>query len=101
MFAILYGFFFFFFFPILSLLNEVLFYLYIIYFFLSLFSHSLNPCIVLFSSLQATEAACYLSVLRAPKLVLAGDHCQLPPTIVSAEAAAKGLDLSLMERVIG
>lgn len=50
---------------------------------------------------QSTEASCYLSLLRAPKLVLAGDHCQLPPTIVSAEAAAKGLDLSLMERVIG
>ncbi|KAK8384380.1 hypothetical protein O3P69_009288 [Scylla paramamosain] len=49
---------------------------------------------------QATEASCYLSVVRAPKLVLAGDHCQLPPTIVSPQAAAKGLDLTLMERVI-
>ena len=39
--------------------------------------------------------------MRSPKLVLAGDHCQLPPTIVSAQAAAKGLDLTLMERVIG
>ncbi|XP_053648045.1 DNA-binding protein SMUBP-2 isoform X2 [Cherax quadricarinatus] len=49
---------------------------------------------------QAIEAACYLSLLRAPKLIIAGDHCQLPPTIVSAEAAAKGLEHSLMERVI-
>ncbi|ROT69945.1 putative DNA-binding protein SMUBP-2 [Penaeus vannamei] len=49
---------------------------------------------------QAIEAACYMSLLRAPKLIIAGDHCQLPPTIVSKEAAEKGLELSLMERVI-
>ncbi|XP_047483924.1 DNA-binding protein SMUBP-2-like [Penaeus chinensis] len=49
---------------------------------------------------QAIEAACYMSLLRAPKLIIAGDHCQLPPTIVSKEAAEKGLELSLMERII-
>ncbi|XP_064096292.1 DNA-binding protein SMUBP-2-like [Macrobrachium nipponense] len=50
---------------------------------------------------QAIEASCYPSILRAPKVILAGDHCQLPPTILSQEAAAKGLALSLMERLIG
>ncbi|XP_066946913.1 DNA-binding protein SMUBP-2-like isoform X2 [Macrobrachium rosenbergii] len=50
---------------------------------------------------QAIEASCYPSILRAPKVILAGDHCQLPPTILSHEAAAKGLALSLMERLIG
>nr|XP_045602750.1 DNA-binding protein SMUBP-2-like [Procambarus clarkii] len=49
---------------------------------------------------QAIEAACYLSLLRAPKLIIAGDHCQLPPTIISTEAAAKGLEHTLMERII-
>lgn len=50
---------------------------------------------------QATEPACWLPLLRANKLVLAGDHCQLPPTVISPEAAGKGLAVSLMERVVG
>ncbi|XP_068250113.1 DNA-binding protein SMUBP-2-like [Palaemon carinicauda] len=50
---------------------------------------------------QAIEAACYQSILRVPKVIIAGDHCQLPPTILSQEAATKGLALSLMERLIG
>ncbi|MBX9628212.1 MAG: AAA family ATPase, partial [Gemmataceae bacterium] len=50
---------------------------------------------------QATEPACWLPLLRADKLVLAGDHCQLPPTVVSPEAAGKGLAVSLIERVVG
>lgn len=49
---------------------------------------------------QAIEASCYGALLRAPKVILAGDHCQLPPTIVSSEAASSGLAHSLMERVI-
>lgn len=46
---------------------------------------------------QGTEASCYLSVLRSPKLVLAGDHKQLPPTVLSSDASY--LLTSLMERV--
>ncbi|NXN25212.1 SMBP2 protein, partial [Nycticryphes semicollaris] len=49
---------------------------------------------------QALEASCWVPLLRAPKCVLAGDHKQLPPTIISHKAAAKGLSLSLMERLI-
>ncbi|NWW44913.1 SMBP2 protein, partial [Pedionomus torquatus] len=49
---------------------------------------------------QALEAGCWVPLLRAPKCVLAGDHKQLPPTIISHKAAAKGLSLSLMERLI-
>ncbi|NXV38150.1 SMBP2 protein, partial [Rissa tridactyla] len=49
---------------------------------------------------QALEAGCWVPLLRAPKCVLAGDHKQLPPTILSHKAAAKGLALSLMERLI-
>ncbi|XP_069713281.1 DNA-binding protein SMUBP-2 [Phaenicophaeus curvirostris] len=49
---------------------------------------------------QALEASCWIPLLRAPKCVLAGDHKQLPPTIISHKAAAEGLSLSLMERLI-
>ncbi|CAI9732054.1 DNA-binding protein SMUBP-2-like [Octopus vulgaris] len=49
---------------------------------------------------QATEAACWIPIPRAPKCVLAGDHCQLPPTIISKEAASAGLEITLMERVL-
>ncbi|NXW44675.1 SMBP2 protein, partial [Nyctiprogne leucopyga] len=49
---------------------------------------------------QALEASCWIPLLKAPKCILAGDHKQLPPTIISHKAAAKGLALSLMERLI-
>ncbi|NXL65769.1 SMBP2 protein, partial [Chordeiles acutipennis] len=49
---------------------------------------------------QALEASCWIPLLKAPKCILAGDHKQLPPTIVSHKAAAQGLALSLMERLI-
>ena len=49
---------------------------------------------------QALEAACWIAAPRAGKLLLAGDHCQLPPTIVSPEAARRGLAVSLMERQV-
>ncbi|XP_067396552.1 DNA-binding protein SMUBP-2 isoform X1 [Emydura macquarii macquarii] len=49
---------------------------------------------------QALEASCWIPLLKARKCILAGDHKQLPPTIVSHKAAAKGLSLSLMERLI-
>jgi ATP-dependent RNA/DNA helicase IGHMBP2 len=47
---------------------------------------------------QALEPACWIPVLKAKRLVLAGDHLQLPPTVKSAEAAAKGLEKTLMEK---
>ncbi|CAF0704160.1 unnamed protein product [Brachionus calyciflorus] len=50
---------------------------------------------------QALEASCWIPILKgARKLILAGDHLQLPPTIMSKEAAKKGLDLTLMKRLI-
>ncbi len=50
---------------------------------------------------QSTEPGCWVPLLRCEKIVLAGDHCQLPPTIISAEAARQGFAVSLMEREIG
>ena len=50
---------------------------------------------------QSTEPGCWVPLLRSDKVVLAGDHQQLPPTVLSAEAAAQGFAVSLMERQIG
>ncbi len=49
---------------------------------------------------QATEPPCWIPVLRSQRLVLAGDHCQLPPTVRSSEARQLGFHVSLMERLI-
>ncbi|XP_043202582.1 DNA-binding protein SMUBP-2-like [Amphibalanus amphitrite] len=49
---------------------------------------------------NATEAACWLAIPLAKKVMLVGDPCQLPPTILSQEAASRGLAVSLMERQI-
>ncbi|GAB3782084.1 AAA domain-containing protein [Spirosoma horti] len=49
---------------------------------------------------QALEPACWIPILKAQKLVLAGDHCQLSPTIKSSEAARKGLSTTLLEKCV-
>jgi hypothetical protein len=49
---------------------------------------------------QSTEPACWIPLLRSGRVVLAGDHCQLPPTILSAEAAEAGFGVSLLERLV-
>lgn len=49
---------------------------------------------------QATEPAALLPVLRARRAVLAGDHRQLPPTVLSQSAASQGLSRSLFERML-
>lgn len=49
---------------------------------------------------QAVEPATYLALLRAERAVLAGDHLQLPPTILSAAAQEGGLGVSLFERML-
>jgi ATP-dependent RNA/DNA helicase IGHMBP2 len=50
---------------------------------------------------QSTEPGCWIPLLRCDRVVLAGDHCQLPPTVVSQEAAAQGFAVSLFERLMG
>jgi superfamily I DNA and/or RNA helicase len=49
---------------------------------------------------KAVEIACWVALPFSRKAVLAGDHLQLPPTIMSPEAAKRGLEKTLMERVI-
>lgn len=49
---------------------------------------------------QALEAACWIAIRKADRIVLAGDHCQLPPTIKCYEAARQGLERTLMEKIV-
>lgn len=49
---------------------------------------------------QALEAACWIPIRRASRVVFAGDHCQLPPTVKSYEAMREGLGVTLMERIV-
>ena len=48
---------------------------------------------------QALEAACWIPMRRATRVILAGDHCQLPPTVKSVAALRAGLGKTLMERI--
>jgi superfamily I DNA and/or RNA helicase len=58
------------------------------------------PLAVVDEATQAVEPALYLALLRAERAVLAGDHLQLPPTVLSAAAQEGGLGVSLFERLV-
>lgn len=49
---------------------------------------------------QALEAACWIAIRKAHRVVFAGDHRQLPPTIKSPEALRGGLDRTLMQTIV-
>lgn len=49
---------------------------------------------------QALEPACWIPIRKAERVVFAGDHCQLPPTVKSHAATKRGLAVSLFERCI-
>ena len=50
---------------------------------------------------QTTEPGCWVPLLRSDRLILAGDPFQLPPTVLSSEAVAKGYSISMLERLMG
>ena len=56
--------------------------------------------VVIDEACQCTVPSVWQAALRAEKLILAGDHCQLPPTVLSDQAAARGMKDSLMQRLI-
>ncbi len=56
--------------------------------------------VVIDEACQCTEPSVWQAVLRAGRLILAGDHCQLPPTILSDEAARDGMNRSMMQRLV-
>ena len=49
---------------------------------------------------QALEAACWIAIRKADRVILAGDHCQLPPTVKSPEALRGGLGNTLMQAIV-
>ena len=49
---------------------------------------------------QALEPACWIPVLKAKKVIFAGDHCQLSPTVKSNVAARNGLSTTLLEKCV-
>ncbi len=49
---------------------------------------------------QALEAACWIAIRKANRVIFAGDHCQLPPTVKCLEAIKGGLAKTLMERIV-
>ncbi len=48
---------------------------------------------------QALEPACWAAILKADRVIFSGDHCQLPPTVKSPEAARRGLGFTLMQKI--
>ena len=49
---------------------------------------------------QALEAACWIAIRKVNRVIFAGDHCQLPPTVKSLAALKGGLAKTLMERIV-
>lgn len=49
---------------------------------------------------QALEAACWIPIRKADRIILAGDHCQLPPTVKAPEALRAGLGHTLMQTIV-
>lgn len=49
---------------------------------------------------QAMEAACWIAIRKADRVILAGDHCQLPPTVKSPQALRGGLARTLMQSIV-
>ncbi|MFB6203729.1 MAG: IGHMBP2 family helicase [Candidatus Nanohaloarchaea archaeon] len=55
--------------------------------------------LVIDEATQATEPSCLIPITHADEVVMAGDHRQLPPTVKNQEAAEKGLEDTLFERL--
>ena len=49
---------------------------------------------------QALEPACWIAIRKADRVILAGDHCQLPPTIKNVKALRAGLGKTLMQCIV-
>ncbi len=57
------------------------------------------PTLFIDEAAQALEPACWIAIRRAHRVILAGDHQQLPPTVKCYEAQREGLGVTLMERI--
>jgi len=66
-----------------------------------LFHRRFFDLLVIDEATQSTEPSCLIPLVHAKRVVMAGDHKQLPPTILNQEAERKGLSKTLFERVLG
>ena len=66
-----------------------------------LFHERFFDLLVIDEATQSTEPSCLIPLVHARRVVMAGDHKQLPPTILNQEAERKGLSKTLFERVLG
>ncbi|AYA38780.1 IGHMBP2 family helicase [Hymenobacter oligotrophus] len=62
--------------------------------------HLMYETVFIDEAAQALEPGCWIPITKAERVVLAGDHCQLPPTVKSEKAAAQGLRETLFEKCI-
>ena len=58
------------------------------------------PTLFIDEAAQALEPACWIAIRRAGRVILAGDHQQLPPTVKCYDALRQGLGVTLMERIV-
>src|SRR5690606_36859068 len=56
--------------------------------------------VIIDEAAQALEPACWIPILKADRVVLAGDHCQLPPTVKSSHQTTTGLYHTLFEKLV-
>ncbi len=56
--------------------------------------------VIIDEAAQALEPACWIPILKAENLILAGDHCQLPPTVKSSQRSNEGLYHTLFEKLV-
>ena len=56
--------------------------------------------VIIDEAAQSLEAACWIPILKADRLIMAGDHCQLPPTVKSSTKPKEGLYLTLFEKLV-
>lgn len=65
-----------------------------------LLEHRHFPTLFIDEAAQALEPACWTAILKADRLILGGDHQQLPPTIKCPQAARQGLEQTLMQKIV-
>jgi superfamily I DNA and/or RNA helicase len=65
-----------------------------------IFKHRNFDWCIMDEASQSVEPSAWIPLQYAKRLVLAGDHCQLPPTVISPEAIRGGFNISLMERLL-
>lgn len=66
----------------------------------SILDDHLFDLLVVDEACQSVEPGCWVPLKFAHRVILAGDHCQLPPTILSKPAAKEGFAVSLMQRLV-